>query len=190
MATLSNTDLKNGTVFKQDGNIYMVLKYDNIVRGRGSSIVKVKVRDIESGNVYEKTFRDNETVEEADVRRQNVQYLFADDSYATFMNVETYNQFTLSVESLGDSYKYLKEGEKVIALYVDEKPVSIEIPKSIDLEVKYTEPAVKGNTATNAMKPAKVGNDLEVKVPLFIEVGDTVKINTESGEYISRVQQD
>jgi elongation factor P len=186
MATLSNTDLRKGVVFEDGGNIYVVLEYASVVRGRGSSIVKVKVRNVETGSIQELTYRDNEKVEAVDMRRKSVQFLYANENNAYFMDNETYEQISLPVESIEDSLKYLTESEKVIALYLDEEPVSIEIPKVVELEIKYTEPGVKGDTATNASKDAKLENDLVVKVPLFLEKGDKIKVNTDSGEYIAR----
>jgi len=187
MATLSNTDLRNGVVFQDGGEAYSVLKYVPSVRGRGSSIVKVKVRNLRSGSIQELTYRQNEKVESVETLKTSVQYLYSDSDVACFMNTETYEQFEMPLKLVGDSVKYLKEGEKVIVMYLDGDPVSIEIPRIVELEIKYTEPAVKGNTATNAMKNAKMENDLEVKVPLFSKVGDSIRVNTDTGEYVSRV---
>jgi elongation factor P len=187
MAKLTNTDLKRGVVFEDKGTIYKVLKYSSVVRGRGSSIVKVKVREIKTGNVQEFTYRDNEKVESVDMKKRTVQFLYADKQRANFMNNETYEQFSLGKDVINDELQYLAEGEKVIALFLDGEPVSIEVPSVVELEVEYTEPAIKGDTATNAMKDAEMKNGLVVKVPLFIDKGDKLKINTDSGEYVSRV---
>lgn len=186
MATLSNTDLRNGTVYEDGGDVYVVIKYSPSTRGRGSSIVRVRVRNLKTGNVLEKTYRDNEKVESADTRRVSVQYLYKDTSNAFFMDGQTYEQFSMPLEAVGDCIEYMKDGEKVIVLYLDDSPISVEIPKSVVLEIKHTEPAVKGNTATNAMKKATLENDLVVDVPLFSKNGDKVKINTDTGTYVSR----
>lgn len=183
---LSNTDLRRGVVFQDGGEIFVVLNYASSVRGRGSSIVKLKIRNLKTGNVLEKSYRANEKVESVDTQRTNVQYLYSEGESANFMNSETFEQFSIPMEEVGESVKYLNEGEKVIVLLVEGKPVSIEIPKKVEMEIKYTEPAVKGNTATNAMKKAKLQNGLEVDVPLFSKVGDRIKINTDTGEYVSR----
>jgi elongation factor P len=186
MATLSNTDLRRGVVFEDNGNVYIVTNYSSTVRGRGSSIVKVKVRNVKTGNVQELSYRDNEKVEAVDMSRKTVQYLYTNESRAYFMDTETYEQFSMPVETIEESLQYLSESQKVIALYLEDEPVSIEVPPVVELKVKYTEPAIKGDTATNAMKDAEMENGLSVKVPLFIEKGDQLKINTDSGEYVSR----
>lgn len=186
MAALSNTDLRNGVVFQDGGEVYSVLKYIPSVRGRGSSIVKVKVRNLRSGSIQELTYRNNEKVKSVDTQRISVQYLYSDSSTACFMNSETYEQVEIPLELVGDLIKYLKESEKIRVLYLDGDPVSIEIPKIVELEIKETEPAIKGNTVTNSVKKATMENDLEVKVPLFAKVGDKVKINTDTGDYVSR----
>lgn len=186
MATLSNTDLRNGVVFQDVGEVYSVLKYIPSVRGRGSSIVRVKVRNLRSGSIQELTYRNNEKVKSVDTRRNSVQYLYSDLSIACFMNSETYEQVEMPLDLVRDSIKYLKESEKVIILYLDDDPVSIEIPKIVELEIKYTEPAVKGNTVTSSMKKAKMENELEVNVPMFFKVGDKIKVNTDTGDYVSR----
>jgi elongation factor P len=186
MATLSNTDLRKGVVFEDKGNVYTVLEYSSVVRGRGSSIVKVKVRNVETGGVQELTYRDNQNVESVDMSRKTVQFLYSDDDRAHFMDSESYEQFSMNVETIEEGLKYLTESEKVIALFLENEPVSIEVPSVVELEVKYTEPGIKGDTATNALKEAEMQNGLKVRVPLFVEKGDKLKINTESGEYVSR----
>ncbi len=186
MASLSNTDLKSGVVFKDGGVVYTVIKYEHNFRGRGGSVVKVKVRNIKTGATQEKSYRQNEKVDAVDTFKKSVQYLYSDGSNAYFMDNDTFEQIALTLELVGDQIKYLTEGEKAVALFLEGSIISIEIPKSVELKVEYTEPGVKGNTATNAMKKAKLQNGLQVDVPLFVKVGDTVKINTETGAYTSR----
>ncbi len=186
MATLSNTDLKAGVVFKDLGNIFTVLKYENMARGRGASIVRVRVRNLNTGAVLEKTYRNNETVQSAETHRKSVQYLYKDSMNAFFMDADSFEQLEMPLSTVEDNLKFIKEGEKVVMLYIEEKPVSIEIPKSVILTIQYTEPAVKGNTATNAMKKATLENGLIVDVPLFSKIGDVIKVNTETGTYSSR----
>lgn len=187
MAVYSNTDLKNGTVFRDDGEVYTVIKYEHNFRGRGSGVVKVRVRNVRNGNVVEKSYRQNQTVEAVDTHKANVQYIFQDGNTASFMDAQTFEQFTMPLSVLGDGLKYLKEGEKVVALYIDDDPVSIEIPKTVELAISDTVPGVKGDSANNPTKKATLENGLEIDVPLFAKVGDVVKINTESGDYLGRV---
>ena len=186
MATLSNTDLKRGTVFRDDGDVYSVVSYSNQVRGRGSSLVRVKVRNLTSGGTQEKTYRDNEKVEAVDVWKSTLQYLYLDDAQAHFMDPDSFEQYEISREAVEPSLEYLKEGVKVIVLFIDEEPVSIELPKSVEMKVSQTVPAVKGDTANNPTKKAKLENGIEIDVPLFVKVGDSVKISTEDGSYLSR----
>lgn len=186
MASLSNTDLKNGVVFKDGGEVFTVIRYEHNFRGRGGSVVKVKVRNIKTGGVQEKSFRQNEKVEAVDTFKRTVQYLYSDGTNGYFMDQDTFEQMEMPLGMIEDQLKYLKEGEKVVALFLEEKPLSIEIPMKVTLKIEYTEPAVKGNTANNAMKKAKLENGLEVEVPLFLNIGDVIKVNTETGTYISR----
>ncbi len=174
-------------MFIKDGeDIYSVLKSEHNFRGRGSGITKLKVRNLRTGSVQEKTYRSNQKLEEVDALRKTVQYLYSDGSVATFMDPDSFEQFEIPFKSISASIKFLKEGEKVIVLFIEEKPVSVELPATVELKVAETEPATKGDTATNAMKKAKMETGLEVDVPLFVKNGDVLKINTESGTYVSR----
>lgn len=186
MATLSNTDLRNGTVFRDGDDVYSVLKYEHKVRGRGGAVAKVKVRNLLTGSIQERSYRDNEKVDSVDTRKSGAQYLYSDGSEVHFMDGDTYEQFTLGVDALGDSIKFLKEGEKVIVLFLEDDPVAVEIPKVVELAIAHTVPGVKGDTANNPTKKAKMENGLEVDVPLFSKVGDVVKVNTDTGTYVSR----
>lgn len=148
--------------------------------------MRVKVSNLRTGSVLEKTYRGNEKVESVDTRKSSVVYLYSDSENATFMTAESYEQFSLPVDSLGDSLKFLSEGQKVVALYLEDKPIAIEIPKTVELTVAHTIPGVKGDTANNPTKKATLENGLEIDVPLFTKVGDKVKVNTDTGNYISR----
>jgi elongation factor P len=187
MATLSNTDLRNGTVFKDGGDVYSVVRYEHSFRGRGGGIVKVRVRNLHTGNIQEKTYRQNEKVESVDTKKSSAQFLYSDGKDAHFMDTDSYEQFTLPLNDLGEGKKYLKEGDKIIVLYLEEKPVSVEIPRVVELKVSNTVPGVKGDTANNPTKKATMENGLVVDVPLFVKEGDAIKVNTDSGTYISRV---
>lgn len=186
MATLSNTDLRNGTVFKDGNDYFSVIKYEHSFRGRGGGIVRVKVRNLHTGATQEKTYRQNEKVESADTRKSSAQYLYSDGDLAHFMETETFEQFTLPCDAIGEGLKFLKEGEKTLALFLEDKPVSIEIPKVVELKIANTEPGVKGDTANNPTKKAVLENGLNVDVPLFVKPGEVIKVNTDTGTYVSR----
>lgn len=177
------TDLKNNTVFKMDGATFIVLKYEHVTQGRGGATIKVKVKNVKTGAIVEKGFNGNDKVEEANISKASYQYLYTEADLAYFMNVSDYEQIALPVT---DDLKYLKEGEKVVVVSVDDEPVYFELPKSVDLAVTYTEPARKGNTANNPLKKAILETNLEVNVPMFINIGDVIRVSTESGEYLNR----
>jgi len=184
---LSVTDLKNGAIYQESGNPLLVLKYSHIKISRGSATVKVKVKNLKSGTITEKTYQSNQTVEEAEVIKKNAQYLYSDGIKFTFMDPTSYEQFNLPKELLGESSKMLKDGEEYILVYYNESPISLQLPPTINLKVKYTEPGHKGDSATNVLKEAELETGLKVKVPTFINIGDTVKINTQTLEYRERV---
>ena len=186
MAVLSYTDLRNGTVFTQDGGTFFVLKYEHAKQGRGSATVKVKVKNLRSGSIFIKSFKAGDKVESADVNRESAQYLYEDGSDGYFMNVETFDQYSIPKERIEEEIKFLKEGQKVIVQKLEGDPIAIEIPKKVELKVEYTEPAVAGNTSSGAMKVAKLESGVEVNVPLFVKIGDIVVVNTESRQYVSR----
>jgi len=179
--------LRPGSIFEHDNHKYVVLKYQHIKKGRGQATIRVKVRDLENQVQVEKTFTNEQSVDEADVLKKTAQYLYKDKGKVYFMDTEDYSQFEFNDDQLKSELNFLTEGMKVITLYIDGKPVSIELPKSVELTVAETEPAIAGNTATGAVKIAKLETGYEVKVPLFLKTGDKVKLNTEEGTYISRV---
>lgn len=177
------TDLKTNTVFKMDGQVFIVVKYEHVTQGRGGATIKVKVRNIKTGSIVEKGFNNNDKVEEADISKSSYQYLYSDSDYSYFMNMSDYEQITLNNT---DDVKFLKEGEKVVVVTVEGEPAYFELPKTVDLKVEYTEPASKGNTVNNPLKKAKLETGLEVNVPMFINIGDIIKINTESSTYLGK----
>jgi elongation factor P len=184
---LSSNELRNGTVFKYEGKTWVVIKYEFVKMGRGSGTVKVKAKDLVSSSIVEKGFNLNQKFEEATVEKRSAQYLYADDTSANFMDNESYDQFSLKLKDVEDSLAYIVEGGKVVVVYLDENPISLEIPKTVNLKVVYTEPAVKGDTSNNPMKKAKLETGKEIDVPMFIKEGDVLKVNTEEGTYSERV---
>ncbi|KXK26611.1 MAG: Elongation factor P [candidate division WS6 bacterium OLB20] len=187
MGAIPTSQLRVGSIFEDSGRKYVVLKYQHIKKGRGQAINRVKVRDLESQAITEMTYSNEQSVDEADVVKQSAQYLYQDGSNAFFMSNEDYSQFELDVESLEHELKFLTEGMKVITLYIDGNPVSVEIPKTVELRIAKTDPAVAGNTAQSATKDAELETGAIIKVPLFLKEGEVIKVNTENEEYVGRV---
>lgn len=180
------TDLKKGTIFQYEGVPYRVTEYGQKVMGRGGSIVNVKIKSLTDGKVLDKTFKGNEAVEPADVSNQNVQYLYNDSSKFYFMNEDTYEQFEVASDMIGDQAGYLKEGDKVVVQFFDGHIINVELAKNVYLKVTYAEDVVKGDTTSSVMKDAKVETGITVKVPSFIKVGDVISVDTENGAYRER----
>jgi elongation factor P len=185
-AVLNSNELKVGAVFVDDGQSFVVLKYQHIKKGRGQATIRVKVRNIENGAITEKTYSNEEKVQAADVEKRTSQYLYADDNRVYFMDNADYSQFDLDKEQLEWEMNFLHEGDSVVTLFLNGNAVSIEIPKSAELTIVETSPAVAGNTATNATKEATADTGYKMQVPLFIESGQVIKVNTEMGTYVSR----
>ncbi len=180
------TDLKTGTIFKENGAPFVVLKYEHIKSARGGANVKVKARNLLTDQVLEKSYLATAKTEDADIRRQNAQYLYKEGNKFMFMDPDTYEQISISDDTIGEQSQFLKEGEKVQVMYFEDRPVSVELPITMIFTIKYTEPGFKGNTVTNVYKDAVLDNDAKVKVPTFAKIGDSIKIDTRSGEYISK----
>ena len=185
---LSITDLKKGTVFQFEGTPYKVVDYSQKVMGRGGSIVNVRIKSLIDGKVLDKTFKGNEQLDQADVTTQNVQYLYSDGQKYYFINDESFEQFELDGDMIGDRSGYLKEGDKVQLQFFDDRPISVELPKNVPLKVTYTEAAVKGDTSTSITKDATLETGLSLKVPAFIKQGDIISIDTATGKYRERVK--
>lgn len=180
------TDLKNGKIFKENNAPYLVVKYDHIKSARGGANVKVKAKNLLTGSVLEKGFVASDTVEEADVYRKTAQYLYKEGNNHFFMDPESFEQFFISEDTLGSQGSYLKDGQNVIVVFFEDRPISIDIPNSQVFEVTYTEPGFKGNTVSNVYKDAELENGNKVRVPMFIKIGDSIKVDTRTGEYISK----
>lgn len=182
------TELRNGVVFKYEGKTWVVVKYAFVKMGRGSGTVKIKAKDLVSGSIVEKGFSQNTKFDEASVEKRSAQYLYSDADYAYFMDNESFEQHQFELEAVEEMLQYVIESGKVIIVYLDEQPITIEIPKSVNLKVVYAEPAVKGDSSNNPMKKAKLESGVEISVPLFVNIGDVVKVNTDTGEYSERVK--
>lgn len=183
---IASTSLRPGMIFEYNDKKYQVLKQEHIKKGRGQAINKVKSKDLLSGAIIELTFTNEQSVEEADVVKKSAQFLYSDNKNGYFMLMEDFSQFEIPVNQVEEFLGFLKEGTKIVALFIDGRPINIDIPKTVSLEVTFTEPAVGGNTATGAVKIAELDTGLKIKVPLFIKKGDNVKINSQTSEYVSR----
>ena len=185
---LSITDLKKGTIFQLEGVPYRVVEYSQKVMGRGGSIVNVRIKSLIDGSVLAKTFKGNEQIDYADVTNQNVQYLYNDGATYYFMNEETFEQFEIASDILGDQAGFLKEGDKAQAQLFDGRVINIDLPKNVPLKVVYTEDVVKGDTTSSVLKNAELETGITVKVPAFIKQGDLISVDTATGAYRERVK--
>ena len=184
---ISAGDFRNGVTVEIDGNVCQIVEFQHVKPGKGAAFVRTKYKNIITGSVLEKSFRPTEKFPTARIERVDMQYLYSDGGLYYFMNVETFDQVGLTEEQVGDSLKFVKENEEVTVSSYKEKPFAIEPPLTVELDVTETEPGFKGNTAQGATKPAIVETGAQVSVPLFVEIGDRLKIDTRTGEYISRV---
>ncbi len=180
-------DFRNGTTFEMDGNVYRVVEFQHVKPGKGSAFVRTKIRNVITGSVLEKTFNPSEKFPAAEIEKKEMQYLYEDGGLYYFMDNETYEQIPLNSEQLGDSLKFLKENMNVKVLSYKGKVFSIEPPIFVELEVTYTEPGFAGNTATTSGKPATLENGYQLNVPMFVNIGDVVRVDTRTGEYMERI---
>ena len=188
MATVySAGDFRNGTTFEMDGNVFRIVEFQHVKPGKGSAFVRTKIKNVITGAVLEKTFNPSEKFQAAEIEKKEMQYLYEDGRIYYFMDNETYDQTPLNKDQLGDALKFLKENMNVKLLSYKGNVFSIELPISVELEVKYTEPGFAGNTTTTSGKPATLENDYELMVPMFINIGDVVRVDTRTGEYMERV---
>lgn len=181
------TQLKNGTTFQLDGNPYRVIKYRHQKIGRGGANVILTVKNLSTGDKEEKTLNSNTKVDVINTTKKPLKFLYRDGNSSFFMDEETYEQIEIPIKIVKDELPYLKEGEGVNVLFWEDRPLNIEIPPKVVLEVKETAPGVKGNTASNIYKPAELENGMSVKVPLFIKTGDAIRVDTRTDEYVERV---
>ena len=184
---ISAGDFRNGLTLEIDGQVMQVLEFQHVKPGKGATFVRTKMKNVIDGGVVEKTFRPTEKFPQARIDRVDMQYLYQDGDLYNFMNVETYDQIAIGTDIVGDNMKFVKENEMCKVLSYNGSVFAIEAPLFVELEVTETEPGVKGNTATGATKPAIVETGAQVMVPLFVNTGDRLKIDTRTGEYLSRV---
>ena len=183
---ISAGDFRNGVTLEIEGNVYQILEFQHVKPGKGAAFVRTKLKNVINGGVVERTFRPTEKFPAARIDRVDMQYLYSDGDLYNFMNVETYDQIALNSDLVGDALKFVKENEMVKVCSYNGSVFSIEPPLFVELEVTDTEPGFKGDTATGASKPATVETGAQVNVPLFINIGDKVKIDTRTSEYLGR----
>lgn len=184
---VSAGDFRNGLTVEIEGNVYQVIEFQHVKPGKGAAFVRTKLKNIKSSGVIEKSFRPTEKFPQAHIERKEMQYLYSDGEFYNFMDTETFDQIALSQDQVGDSLKFVKENEMVKILSHNKEVFAIEPPISVELEVTETEPGFKGDTATGGNKPAIVETGAKINVPLFVEIGNIIQIDTRTGEYLKRV---
>ena len=182
------TDLKTGVTFLYESKPYQVVKYTHVKIGRGGAVVRVTARNLETGSLSDKSFSSNIALEEISTSKRKLQFLYKDADSAVFMDSKTFDQVEIPLSVLSDQIGFLKEGENIDVLFWEDKALSLELPPNVIMSVLETDPGVKGNSATNIYKPAVLENGMKLKVPLFINVGDKIKVDTRTGEYVERAK--
>ncbi|MFH0778104.1 MAG: elongation factor P [Candidatus Eisenbacteria bacterium] len=181
------SDFRNGMALELDGQLFSIVGFQHVKPGKGGAFVRTKLKNVKTGAVIERTFRAGEKVAEARLERTSFQYLYREGNTYCFMDTETFDQISLSEEHVESEKGYLKENLKVVILMKEGEPVSFEIPTFVELAVRETDPGLRGDTASGGSKPATLETGLIIQVPLFIQVGDVVKVDTRSGGYVERV---
>ena len=183
---ISAGDFRNGSTFEMDGNVVSIIEFQHVKPGKGAAFVRTKIRNVITGAVTEKTFSPTEKFPTAFVERKDMQYLYNDGDLYYFMDMESYEQIPISANTLGDNFKFVKENMECKVLSYKGNVFGVEPPLFVELEVTNTDPGFKGDTATNAKKPATLETGAELMVPLFIEEGDMIRVDTRTGEYMER----
>lgn len=183
---ISVNDLRPGLTIELEDGIWSVIEFLHVKPGKGAAFVRTKLKNVKTGQVQERTFRAGERVQRAHIETREMQYLYNTGSEYVFMDSQSYDQLTLTKDQLGDAVYYLKENMTLNLQMYEGKPIGVELPTTVDLVVTYTEPGFKGDTATGGTKPATLETGLVIQVPLFVEQGDTVRVDTRTGEYLSR----
>lgn len=185
---ISAGDFRNGVTFEMDGQVYQVVEFQHVKPGKGAAFVRTKYRNVKTGGVVERSFNPTEKFENAQLDRNDMSYLYQDGNLYYFMNTETYDQIPLTADQIGDGLKFLKENMVCRVLSYKGDVFGVELPITVDLLVTKAEPGVRGDTATNATKTAQVETGAELRVPLFVNEGDIIRIDTRTGEYLERAK--
>ncbi|MCL2033599.1 MAG: elongation factor P [Oscillospiraceae bacterium] len=183
---ISAGDFRNGVTFEMDGNVYQIIEFQHVKPGKGAAFVRTKIRNVISGSVVEKTFNPSDKYPPAFIERKDMQYLYSDGGLYYFMDNETYENIPISESLLGDAFKFIKENMNVKVLSFKGNVFGVEPPFFVELKITKTDPGLKGDTATNTLKPAILETGAEIRVPLFINEGDVIRIDTRTGEYMER----
>jgi len=183
----TTNDLKNGLVLNLDGQLWAVVEFQHVKPGKGGAFVRTKLKNVLSGKVVDKTFNAGTKVETATVDKRDMQYLYKDGADFVFMDSSTYDQIMVSAETVGDAANFMLENQEAIVALHDGTPLYVELPAAVVLEITYTEPGMQGDRATGGTKPATVETGYEIQVPLFLETGTKVKVDTRTGDYLGRV---
>lgn len=183
---ISVTELRSGTIFEDQGQLYQVLSYEHIKMGRGSANIKVKVRNVRSGSTTDKSFINGARVNEVRLLKKDMQFLYKDNAFLHFMDQKSFDQIQIPIQKFPE-YTFLKNGGIFSISFLDDEPLSLNLPSKIDLKVAETGPSLRGNSATNIYKDAILENGIKTKVPLFIDTGDTIRIDTRTGSYSEKV---
>ncbi len=184
---VSTSDFRKGLKIELNGEPFLMVDFQHVKPGKGGAFVRTRLKSLVTGNVIDKTFRSGEKVETPDVEERTMQYLYPEGEDYTFMDNETYEQIVISKDAIGEAVRFLKENTDVNILFHNQKPIGVELPTFVELEVVKTDPGVKGDTASGGSKPATLETGAVVQVPLFIKEGDVLKIDTRDGSYIERV---
>ncbi len=179
-------DFRNGVTFEMEGNVYQIIEFQHVKPGKGAAFVRAKIRNVIAGSVVERTFNPNDKFPTAFVERKEMEYSYSDEGLYYFMDPETYELVPINQSELGDNFKFVKENMVCKVLSYKGKVFGVEPPTFVELEVTKTDPGFKGDTATNATKPATLETGAEIRVPLFIDEGDMIRIDTRTGEYMER----
>jgi elongation factor P len=186
MAAISTSDIKNGSTIKIDEGLFTVIEFQHVKPGKGGAFVRTKLRNARSGAVIERTYNSNERLEQAIIDKRDTQYLYRDGDDYIFMDQVTYDQVPVSSKSLGDASKFLKETGKAMLIQCNDEIIGIELPASVELIIAETEPGIQGDRVSGARKPATLETGFVVQVPLFVGPGETIKVDTRTGEYMTR----
>ncbi len=183
---ISASEFRNGITFEMEGNVYQVLEFQHVKPGKGAAFVRTKIRNVITGSVVEKTFRPTEKFEKAHIDRKNMQYSYNDGDLYYFMDMETFDMLPINADQVGDTLKFVKENMEVKILSYKGSVFGMEPPTFVELAVTETEPGVKGDTATNVTKPATLETGAVIQVPIFVNEGDMIRVDTRTGEYMER----
>ena len=187
MATTA--DFRNGFTFTENGELFAIIEFQHVKPGKGGAFVRTKLRNVKTKAVIERTYRSGERFEEVRLERRQFEYLYQDGEFYVFMDNETYEQIQIDSDLIGNSVQFLSENMTCGILFHDDTPIEVELPTFVELEIVHTEPGFKGNTASNTMKQATLSTGAVINVPLFVDIGNVVKVDTRNGNYIERVNK-